>query len=59
MGDFIRLLKRFSEARGPFEDEVRKVVTQEMRPYATTSLKHVIEKTSLDVINKFLDRKII
>jgi Cellulase M and related proteins len=35
MEDFIELLKRLSEARGPsgFEDEVREVVIQEMSPY--------------------------
>ncbi len=35
MEDFLRLLKRLSEARGPsgFEDEVREVVVEEMEPY--------------------------
>ncbi|MGB9705571.1 MAG: M42 family metallopeptidase [Pyrobaculum sp.] len=35
MEEFIQLLKRLSEARGPsgFEDEVREVVVREMEPY--------------------------
>jgi len=35
MEDFLRLLKRLSEARGPsgFEDEVREVVVEEVEPY--------------------------
>lgn len=35
MDDFVQLLKKLSEARGPsgFEDEVREVVIKEMEPY--------------------------
>jgi putative aminopeptidase FrvX len=118
MEDFIRLLKKLSEARGPsgFEDEVREVVVKEVEPYiiniasevgipyqvlyggttdamaiafrreeipatalstpttyvhspaelldvsdavnAATLLRHVIEKTPPQVIDKFLDRRV-